>query len=97
MNSSRTMSKKQLNIHVRVFFPTVCVLTLSLNKLHRITLTENSHLNKILISRALVIFVCCPMDDWLSARQGLFLGAVDTESRMKCRRKACRKAFWVFA
>ena len=22
---------------------------------------------------------------------------VDTESRMKCRRKACRKAFWVFA
>ena len=28
--------------------------TLSLNKLHRITLTENSHLNKILISRALL-------------------------------------------
>ena len=28
--------------------------TLSLNKLHRITLTENSHLNKILISRVLL-------------------------------------------
>ena len=48
------MSKKQLNIHTRVFFLLFVSSTLSLNKLHRITLTENSHLNKILISRALL-------------------------------------------
>ena len=52
--SSRTMSKKQL-IFTPVFFSLLFVSsTLSVNKLHRITLTENSHLNKILISRALL-------------------------------------------
>ena len=48
------MSKKQLNVHTRVFSLLFVSSTLSLNKLHRITLTENSHLNKILISRALL-------------------------------------------
>ena len=103
------MSKKQLKYSHSCFFPYCLSSTLSVNKLHQITLTENSHLNKILILRALLR----QEKNWLSSsavqwttgfRQGeLFLSGfwpkgsvkVDTESQMKCRRKACRKAFWV--
>ena len=100
------MSKKQYSRSC-FFFLLFVSSTLSVNKLHRITLTENSHLNKILILRALLRqeknWLFSSAVQWTTGfRQGevFFSGfwptrraMVDTESRIKCRRKACRRRF----